>query len=147
MKSNIEWQEWGERDPLYPVDAWQGTERGSPHAWTDAELYELGRSDWADFLRHWQHYGLNAGNCLEIGCGAGRTTKRLSDLKAAINRRQLRKWRWKPVMRMPPFDRRRLPRQLQDIGFSDIEFCMFAVQSNHDYHEFVFATKSSSGRC
>jgi hypothetical protein len=33
--------------------------------------------------------------------------------------------------------------ELQKIGFSDIEFCMFAVQSNHDYHEFVFATKPS----
>jgi SAM-dependent methyltransferase len=252
MKSNIEWEKWGEHDPLYAVSTWQGKERGSPNAWTDAEFYELGRSDWADFLRHWQHYGLKAGNCLEIGCGAGRLTrqivesfhhvtgldisqhqldyarghisasnvtlmisdgtrlpvadrscdavfsahvfqhfeshndafsvfreihraltnggtlmihlplydlpvtkaavlfapiisleKRLLDLKAAIRRRQLRKGRWKPVMRYLLYHRRQLLDELQKIGFSDIEFCMFAVQSNHDYHEFVFATKPS----
>ena len=250
MKSNIEWEKWGERDPLFAVATWQGKERGSANAWTDAEFYELGRSDWADFLRHWQHYGLKAGNCLEIGCGAGRITrqlvdsfhhvtgvdvsqhqldyarghisasnvtltisdgtrlpvedrscdavfsthvfqhfeshndafsvfreihralidggtlmihlplyelpatkvakilalvfsfeKRLRDLKAAVDRRQLRKGRWKPLMRYLRFDRRHLLHELHDIGFSDIEFCMFAMQSNHDYHEFVFATK------
>jgi SAM-dependent methyltransferase len=250
MKSNIEWQKWGERDPLYSVSGWQGKERGSPNAWTDDEFYELGRSDWADFMRHWKHYGLKAGNCLEIGCGAGRITsqlvqcfeqvtgvdvsqgqldyarshisasnvtlvlsdaarlpvpdrgfdavfsshvfqhfesqddaflvlrevhramidggtlmihvplydlpgarvskilapvvslaKRLSDLKAAIDRRKIRKGKWTPVMRMLRFDRRHLLRELQDIGFSNIEFKMFAVQSNNDYHEFVFATK------
>jgi ubiquinone/menaquinone biosynthesis C-methylase UbiE len=254
LKSNIEWEKWGEHDPLYSVATWQGKERGSPNAWTDAEFYELGRSDWADFLRHWQHYGLKAGICLEIGCGAGRITKqlgkyfqhvtgldvsqdqldyarghisasnvsltisdgtrlpvadrscdavfsahvfqhfesqhdaflvfreihralvdggtvmihlplydlpgtkvakilapvffaakRLRDVKAAMNRRQLRKGRWTPLMRMLRFDRRQLLHELQDIGFSDIEYCMFAMQSNHDYHEFVFASKSSSG--
>jgi SAM-dependent methyltransferase len=253
MKSNIEWKKWGERDPLYAVSTWQGKERGSPNAWTDADFYELGRSDWTDFLKHWQQYGLKAGHCLEIGCGAGRLTrqlaqcfrqvtgldvsqhqldyarnhisasnitfaisdgtrlpvgdqacdavfsahvfqhfeshqdafsvfreihralvvggtlmihlplynlpdtkaaiifepvislaKRLSDLRAAMDRRQLRKGKWTPVMRRLRFDRRRLLHELGDIGFSDIEFRMFAVQSNHDYHEFVFATKSAT---
>jgi ubiquinone/menaquinone biosynthesis C-methylase UbiE len=78
MKSNIEWEKWGERDPLYAVSTWKGKERGSPDAWTDAEFYELGRSDWADFLRQWQHYGLKVGSCVEIGCGAGRITKQLA---------------------------------------------------------------------
>jgi SAM-dependent methyltransferase len=250
MKSNIEWKKWGERDPLYAVASWQGKERGSPKAWTDADFYELGRSDWADFLLHWQQYGLKAGNCVEIGCGAGRITKqlgphfqhvtaldvsphqldyarahisapnvtlalsdgtrlpvadgqsdavfsvhvfqhfeshqdaflvfremhrvlrdggtfmvhlplydlpdtkvsilfepvialakRLSDLKAAFHRRRLLNGKWQPVMRRLRFNRRHLLRQLHDIGFSEIEFSMFAVQSNSDYHEFVFATK------
>jgi ubiquinone/menaquinone biosynthesis C-methylase UbiE len=78
MKSNIEWKKWGERDPLYAVSTWQGKERGSPNAWTDADFYELGRSDWTDFLRHWQQYGLKPAHCLEIGCGAGRITNQLA---------------------------------------------------------------------
>lgn len=252
MKSNIEWEKWGERDPLFAVSTWQGKERGSANAWTDAEFYELGRLDWVDFSKHWQHYGLKAGNCLEIGCGAGRITrqlvdsfhhvtgvdvsqhqldyardhisasnvtltlsdgtrlpvmdqscdavfsthvfqhfeshndafsvfreihralidggtlmihlplytlpdtkaaflfapiisfeKRLSDLKAALRRRQLRKGRWKPVMRLLRFDRRQLLHELHDIGFTDIEFSMFAVNRSHGYHDFVFATKSA----
>ncbi len=77
MKSNIEWKIWGERGPLYAVATWQGKERGSPNEWTDQEFYDLGRSDWEDFLRHRQHYGLNPGKCVEIGCGAGRITGQL----------------------------------------------------------------------
>jgi hypothetical protein len=69
--------------------------------------------------------------------------KRLSDLKAAIQRRHLLKGRWKPVMRRLRFDRSQLLHELQDIGFSQVEFRMFAVQSNQSYHEFVFATKRS----
>jgi ubiquinone/menaquinone biosynthesis C-methylase UbiE len=260
MKSNIEWEKWGEHDPLYAVASWPGKERGSSNAWTDAEFYELGRSDWADFLKHWQQYGLKPGHCVEIGCGAGRMTKqlagtfqrvtgvdvsqhqldyarghisasnvtltitdgtrlpvadrscdaafsthvfqhfeshndalqvfreihrglveggtlmihlplydlpeveasmilapvaflckklndlhkRLSDLKVAIRRRQLRKGKWKSVMRMLYFDRRRLIRELRDIGFSDIEFSMFAMRSNNDYHGVVLATKRAA---
>ena len=78
MKSNVEWRIWGERDPLFAVATWQGKERGGPSEWTDEEFYELGRSDWEDFLRHWQHYGLKPGTCAEIGCGAGRITGQLA---------------------------------------------------------------------
>ena len=253
MKSNIEWKKWGERDPLYAVATWQGKELGAPEAWTDEEFYQLGRSDWADFLRHWQHYGLSPGTCIEIGCGAGRITKqlsqcfrqvtgldvsqhqldyararvpastvtftlsdgtrlpvadgafdavfsvqvfqhfeshddalavfrdihraltgggtlmihlplydlpdtkisilfppvialakRLSDLKAAVDRHSLLKGKWKPVMRRLRFDRHQLLTQLQNMGFSRIEFRMFPVQSNQSYHEFVFATKGAT---
>jgi ubiquinone/menaquinone biosynthesis C-methylase UbiE len=250
MKSNIEWEKWGEHDPLFAVSSWQGKERGSPNAWTDAEFYELGRSDWADLLKHWRFYGVKTENCLEIGCGAGRMTKqlaehfhrvtavdvsqhqldyarsrmsaanvtftksdgdrvpvagaefnaafsthvfqhfasyddafsifreihralvdggtlmihlplyelprtkaskilafiisfenRLLDIKAAIDRHKLRKGQWKPVMKFLNFNRGSLISVLKQIGFADIEFCMFAVRSNHDYHEFVLATK------
>ena len=77
MKSNLEWEKWGERDPLFAVATWPGKERGGASAWTDEEFYELGRLDWADFFRQWNHYGLKAGSCVEIGCGAGRISNQL----------------------------------------------------------------------
>ncbi|MGA2248213.1 MAG: class I SAM-dependent methyltransferase [Verrucomicrobiota bacterium] len=251
MKSNLEWKKWGERDPLYAVSTWKGKERGAPNAWTDEEFYQLGRSDWSDFLRQWQQYGVNPGTCVEIGCGAGRITKqlvecfqhvtaldvsqhqldyarqhipastvtftlsdgtrlpmadqacdavfsvhvfqhfeshedafsvfrdiyrilkpggtlmihlplydlpdtkisilfppviafakRLSDLKAAVDRRSLRKGNWKPVMRRLRFDRHQLVSQLEGMGFSRVEVRMFPVGSIGGHHEFVFATKA-----
>jgi SAM-dependent methyltransferase len=78
VPSNIEWRRWGEIDPLYGVAAWEGKARGESAPWTDAEFYELGRSDWEDFRRHWEHYGLNRTSCVEIGCGAGRITLHLA---------------------------------------------------------------------
>jgi len=252
MKSNLEWKKWGEQDPLFAVATWSGKQRGSPEAWTDAEFYEIGRLDWEDFATHWQHYGLNAGSCLELGCGAGRITrqlaghfqhvtgvdvsqhqldyakqhitaanvsfalsdgtrlpvedgacdavfsvhvfqhfeshadafavfqdmhralktggtcmihlplyelpdtrisflfkpiialaKRLSDLKAAVDRRQLLKGRKRFVMRRLRFDRQQLRAKLAGMGYSRIEFQMFPVRSNQSYHEFVLATKSA----
>lgn len=78
IPSNIEWQQWGEIDPLYGVAAWKGKARGGSGAWTAAEFYALGQSDWEDFRRHWEHYELNRAACLEIGCGAGRITMHLA---------------------------------------------------------------------
>jgi ubiquinone/menaquinone biosynthesis C-methylase UbiE len=78
MKSNFEWEKWGARDPLFAVATWQGKEKGAPSAWTDHEFYELGKSDWQDFQRQWQQYGMGTDHCVEIGCGAGRITKHLS---------------------------------------------------------------------
>ena len=75
MKSNLEWIDWGKRDPLFGTAAWPGRERGGNHPWTDEDFYALGRSDWADFLRHWEAYGLDRSTCLEIGCGPGRLTR------------------------------------------------------------------------
>lgn len=251
MKSNLEWEIWGERDPLFAVATWDGKERGSPDAWTDAEFYELGRQDWADFQKHWQHYGLRPGACVEIGCGAGRISrqlgehfenvtcldvsqhqldyareritaphvaftlsngtklpvadasadaafsvhvfqhfesredamavfkeiaralkpggtlmihlplydlpdakisrlfrpvialsKRLSDCRARLARHQLRKGKWKFLMRRLRFDRSQLLAELGTLGFANIQFRLFPVGSNHSYHEFVFATKA-----
>lgn len=78
LKSNAEWKQWGKDDPLFGVAAWAGKEKGGESPWTDEEFYALGESDWKDFLRQWQHYGLNTESCLEIGCGAGRLTKQLA---------------------------------------------------------------------
>jgi len=78
MKSNIEWKKWGEHDPLYAVSTWEGKDRGGANPWTDAEFYDLGRSDWDDFQKHWEQYGVDHDCCVEVGCGAGRITRQLS---------------------------------------------------------------------
>lgn len=78
LRSNKEWKQWGKEDPLFGVVNWAGKQKGSPSAWTDNEFYALGKSDWADFLAQWEHYGVRKDNCLEIGCGTGRITKQLS---------------------------------------------------------------------
>lgn len=61
-------------DVLFHVLGWPGME----NSWTEEAFYATGRSDWADFRRHWRHYepGLG-GTCVEIGCGAGRLTAAL----------------------------------------------------------------------
>jgi SAM-dependent methyltransferase len=76
--SNLEWQRWGEVDPLYGVSAWAGKRAGEPGAWTDEEFYELGAKDWADFLAKWERYGVTPGVCVEIGSGAGRMTRAMA---------------------------------------------------------------------
>jgi len=78
MKSNIEWEKWGEIDPLFGVSTWSGKSKDGPHPWQDEEFYALGKSDWQDFKKIWDQYGVNTGTCLEIGCGVGRITKHLS---------------------------------------------------------------------
>lgn len=77
-KSNLEWKEWGKNDPLYGVAAWPGKQKGGSAPWTDAEFYELGKSDWAVFHKEWQSYGMDSESCVEIGCGAGRMTMQLA---------------------------------------------------------------------
>lgn len=74
LATNEEWKRWGAVDPLWSVAAWQGTRRGEANAWQDADFYRLGASDWADFLRRWERFGLDKTSCVEIGCGAGRIT-------------------------------------------------------------------------
>jgi len=78
LKSNAEWKQWGKDDPLFGVAAWAGKEKAGASPWTEEEFYAVGESDWHDFLRHWQHYGVSKLSCLEIGCGAGRLTKQLA---------------------------------------------------------------------
>lgn len=78
MKSNTEWIQWGKQDPLFGVASWPGRQRGRPQAWTDEAFYDLGRSDWADFLSRWTQYGVDTTSCVEIGAGAGRLTMHMA---------------------------------------------------------------------
>jgi SAM-dependent methyltransferase len=77
-KSNIEWEKWGEVDPLWAVAAWNGKTKDGKEPWTNEQFYELGGMDWTDFLAHWQRYGIDNKTGLEIGCGAGRLTKHMA---------------------------------------------------------------------
>lgn len=70
LASNKEWKKWGEIDPLFGVASWQNKQRDGSNPWTDQEFYQLGDSDWKDFSRHWEMYGVSRESCLEIGCGA-----------------------------------------------------------------------------
>ena len=79
MKTNEEWKAWGREDPLYGVASWAGRRRGVVNEWTDVEFYDLGQSDWRDFSERWDCYGYDHESCLEVGCGAGRITKQLSE--------------------------------------------------------------------
>lgn len=79
MRSNTEWRMWGKCDPLWSVASWAGKEKQSATSWTDEAFYELGRSDWEDFLNLWRQYSNPQGAIVEIGCGAGRLTKHIAD--------------------------------------------------------------------
>jgi len=76
--SNIEWQAWGEKDPLYGVGSRPGKRKEDAQPWTDEELYKVGASDWNCFHPRWQQYGLMYDACAEIGCGVGRITRQLA---------------------------------------------------------------------
>ena len=78
IASNREWKKWGETDPLFSAASWQGKNKEGANPWTDENFYKLGESDWKDFRRHWEMYGVNNESCLEIGCGAGRITMQLA---------------------------------------------------------------------
>jgi SAM-dependent methyltransferase len=77
VRSDREWQSWGRIDPLWSVASWPGREIGGVSPWTQEEFLALGASDFEDILRHWRHFGLVPGTCVEIGCGAGRMTAQL----------------------------------------------------------------------
>lgn len=77
-QSNAEWELWGEVDPLWGVASWPGKKSGDSAAWSDEEFFRLGEQDWADFRSRWDRYGLEAGTCVEIGCGAGRMTRAMA---------------------------------------------------------------------
>lgn len=78
LPSNTEWRAWARIDPLWSVAAWEGKRRREAGAWTDDDFYSVGAADWTDYLRHWEHYGLDPESCIEIGCGAGRLTLQLA---------------------------------------------------------------------
>ncbi len=80
MRSSSEWKFWGRHDPMWAVATWKDRERDGAHPWTIEDFRASGRSDCADIMRHWDHYGrLQGGTCIEVGCGAGRLTSALLD--------------------------------------------------------------------
>src|SRR6266852_5932102 len=78
LASNEEWKAWGNSDPLYGVATLGDRAKEGASPWTDESFYELGAIDWDLFRSKWEQYGLKAGTCVEIGCGAGRLTVHLA---------------------------------------------------------------------
>lgn len=77
-RSNVEWQRWGRDDPFYGVATWKGREKGGANPWTPEDFYALGQSYWDEFRTRWIAYGVDFGQVVEIGCGAGRLTKSMA---------------------------------------------------------------------
>ena len=69
---------WGKTNPLFAVASWENRNREGTSPWTEDEFFQLGKSDWQDFVLRWERYGIDARACAEIGCGAGRLTKPMS---------------------------------------------------------------------
>jgi SAM-dependent methyltransferase len=78
-KTNIEWREWGRRDPFFGVANWTGKDIDGSDPWTPEEFYALGEMDWRDYEERWRKYGLKTTSFVEIGCGAGRITRPLAE--------------------------------------------------------------------
>jgi SAM-dependent methyltransferase len=78
-RSNIEWQSWGKSDPLYGVASLDGRNRRGQNPWTEIEFYAYGAQNWAEYSKQWESYGVSRESCVEIGCGAGRITRQLSN--------------------------------------------------------------------
>jgi ubiquinone/menaquinone biosynthesis C-methylase UbiE len=84
-RSNIEWQSWGKQDPLYGVASLDGRNKRGDNPWTEDEFYEYGAKLWAGYRQQWETYGVNNASCVEIGCGAGRFTRQLSNYFASVD--------------------------------------------------------------
>jgi ubiquinone/menaquinone biosynthesis C-methylase UbiE len=83
--SNLEWQAWGDKDPLFGVIPQPGRERDGSRPWTDQDFYETGRADWEELAARWRRYGLSPESCVEIGCGAGRLTRFIADTFSTVH--------------------------------------------------------------
>jgi len=55
----------------YSVCAHGKTKREMVLIHGQTEFYQLGESDWKDFSRHWEMYGVNRRAAWKLGCGAG----------------------------------------------------------------------------
>jgi SAM-dependent methyltransferase len=77
-ESNVEWTAWARKDPLYAVATGPERHKEGASPWSEAEFYDLGKADWADFRSRWEQYGFARHSCVEIGCGAGRMTRQMA---------------------------------------------------------------------
>ena len=41
---------WGKTDPLFAVASWENRNREGTSPWTEDEFFQLGKSDWQDFV-------------------------------------------------------------------------------------------------
>ena len=76
--SDKDWKAWGKRDPLWAVATWPGKEAGGKDPWTDEAFYAAGAAEWQAISKQWTRYGRQPEACVEIGCGAGRLTRRIA---------------------------------------------------------------------
>ena len=77
--SNVEWTASGQEDPLYAVATCPERNKEGSAPWSDDAFYALGKADWQDFRSLWERYGLDRASCVEIGCGAGRMTRHMTE--------------------------------------------------------------------
>jgi SAM-dependent methyltransferase len=84
-KSNREWIYWGDSDPFYGVLSVPGKNTRDADPWKEEEFYAQAIPEFAVNLRHWESYGLVPEACVEIGCGAGRMTRRLQTVFATVH--------------------------------------------------------------
>lgn len=78
LRSDPEWQFWGQHDPLYAVATIRDKHIGGEAAWTAEEFLENGRRYFVAVRTQWQQYGMGAEHCVEIGSGSGRITGQLA---------------------------------------------------------------------
>ena len=78
MRSNLEWEAFGNLDPLWSAASWEGRSKRGVNPWTEQEFYANGEVSWREYLPQWEKYGVRPRACVEIGCGPGRITKHLA---------------------------------------------------------------------
>ena len=83
-RSNVEWLKWAKDDPLYGVATLANRNRNGSNPWTLPEFYEYGALHWGEYYPQWRQYGLNEESCMEIGCGAGRISRALTQCFEAV---------------------------------------------------------------
>ncbi len=73
-----------------------------------------------------------------------RTQKRISDVKAALNRWLIRAGLFRPLMRRLPYPLEWFYSELPRLGFAGIELAVVAPKSSNDPHPFVLARKAAA---
>jgi SAM-dependent methyltransferase len=70
---------------MYGVLSVQGRGKAHSNPWTTSDFYDQAVPEFATNLRHWEQYGLINDSCVEVGCGAGRMTRRLQTVFRAVH--------------------------------------------------------------
>src|SRR5882672_3201083 len=75
MRSNLEWEAFGNLDPLWSAASWEERSKRGVNPRTEQESYENGETCWRVYILQWEKYGVGPGACVEICCGPGRINK------------------------------------------------------------------------